>query len=128
MKIPVTAIILSLLLCSTASAGTKKHVPWAEQNPNDKVIHFMWGQGTVYGVSSLAGDVPYSAEMGLLGALLTGVAKEMHDKNFDPYDFAATAGGGLIAYVAQKKVRIGPFAFTPSVGLGVGQVAFGGTF
>lgn len=37
------------------------------------------------------------------------------DKNFDPYDFAASAGGGLFSYLIDKWIRYDSASSAPKV-------------
>ena len=56
------------------------------------------------------------------------IAKEMHDKHFDPFDFAATAGGGLLTYLANKQIRVGNIAFKPGISFTANSIVVVGTF
>ncbi len=125
-------IIITLLMLTTAA--TAQSQPWSERNNNDKILHFVWGAGTqaALSISASALDIKYGSEIGLAGALATGIAKECVDKNFDPYDFAATAGGGLISYLADKYIRAKYFSELPPVQVeptrGGAMISYAGTF
>lgn len=99
-------VLISLLLISVDNSYS-----WDLANPpgdTDKVLHLAWGAGTELLVSTSLTyfDVNLAPEIGLSSAIVTGIAKELADKNFDPLDALATAGGGLIMYAIDKKIRV----------------------
>lgn len=103
-------LILAVLLTSTLFL-TKPSLAWDVSNPPgdmDKVLHVAWGAGTealVSGTLTIIG-VKSAPELGLTAAVITGVAKELADKNFDYLDALATVGGGVLAYVVDKNIRM----------------------
>lgn len=99
------SIVVALLLLSFYTSSALAGEAWNERHPTDKILHFVWGGATQTGLSMLIGRLAPSLpgpEIGLAGAVVTGVAKELFDKHFDPYDFAATAGGGLVSYAIDR--------------------------
>lgn len=128
-------LIITLLILSAATAQAGTHsVPWNERHPTDKILHFVWGAGTqaTLSIGASALDMQYASEIGLAGAIATGIAKECVDKNFDPFDFAATAGGGLVSYLADKYIRSTYFPALQSVQIeptrGGAMISYAGTF
>lgn len=101
MRSIVAALLLLGFCASPALAGEA----WNERHPTDKILHFVWGGATQTGLSMLIGRLAPplpGPEIGLAGAVVTGVAKELVDQHFDGWDAAATIGGGLVSYAIDK--------------------------
>ena len=117
--IHLVTIVFFMSLSSITQAS--ESVPWNERHPTDKILHFVWGAGTQAGLSlgATALGVPYGPEIGLAGAVAAGIAKECVDRNFDPFDFAATAGGGLVSYAIDKAIRLKFQSNIPKIEVGI---------
>lgn len=103
LKALVTTIVL---VCSSSLALSFDLAN--PPHPVDKGLHVAWGIGTEALVSSVATHAgsDYGPELGLTGAVITGIVKELTDKNIDAVDALATIGGGLIAYTVDKGIRL----------------------
>ena len=117
--IHLVTIVFFMSLSSITQAS--ESVPWNERHPTDKILHFVWGAGTQAGLSVglSALGVSYASEIGLAGAVATGIAKECVDSHFDPFDFAATAGGGLVSYAIDKAIRLKFQSNIPKIEVGI---------
>lgn len=132
MRSIVAALLLLGFCASPALAGEA----WNERHPTDKILHFVWGGATQTGLSMLIGRLAPplpGPEIGLAGAVVTGVAKELVDQHFDGWDAAATIGGGVVSYAVDKLFfgcgaeSTPAVAITPVNGGGL-HLAFSGQF